>query len=76
MDIATYLFKNKIKKKRMAEDLDLTATYISALCLRTYQPSIKLAKQIILWSRGDIRPCDLYPELYESLREAKRNEKD
>lgn len=71
MILQDFIYKNKLTKIKVAKKLGITNTYLSAVFGGRCQPSIKLAIAIIRYTKGEVTPEDIYPDLYDALKKTK-----
>ncbi len=72
MDLAQYIYEKRLTKISLARQLDISQNYLLWLCQKKKTPSVKLAMKIIELAEGDIGLHELYPELFDCYKEARR----
>lgn len=76
MDVRMYLFMNRIKIDQAAKKLKITPPYLSNIVNGKQVPSMKLAIQLIKFSKGEITPRDIYPELFDTYDKTLRGKEE
>ena len=54
MDLRSYLFHNRLKSKKVADDLLLSSSYFSLLKTERARPSKRLARDICQYTNGQV----------------------
>lgn len=62
MELDYYLFKNKIKHKDFAEEIEVAPSTVTALAEKRFNPKLVIAMRIMLATKGKVMPIDLLKE--------------